>query len=319
MGAAVVTRSKAVARSAALALVTLVLVSGVDAADWVEHPYAPPVGSRWIIQRDLTKEEVRRENGRETTEQSVMKITSELTIEAKTATGYRIAYRRIKSSYQSTAANVGAMRAALAALDNVVINASTDVSGKPLRIENLDAMRQAMSTMIERTLAHADGAQTAAAARQMLAGMTRLTAEQAAQSYLDEVPALALAQNAGLKPGETRSEDVSVNSGIGTPLLKKMELSIAEADAANGNVRFKLTERYDTDSLRAFLAAIAKQAGNDPNDMKRMQISLEAQTDIDVVNGMTRAMLRRSTTSANMMGNTSVTRDTKDVTVTEAK
>lgn len=289
------------------------------AADWAEKPYNPPVGSRWIIQRDLSSEEVRREDGRESVVKSVMKITSELTIEAKTAAGYRIAYRRLASSYEGGGENAAAMRAALGALENVVIRASTDAAGKPLRVENLDEVRKSLSAMIERMLAANKDPQAAAVARQMLAGMTRLDPAQAAQANLDEVPALAVSQNTGLKVGETRRDAVAVPNGIGPPMLKKTELTIADADGASGKVRFKLTETYDEDSLRTFLVAIAKATGRDPDDMKQMQMTLDAQTDIEVTDGMTRSIRRQSTTSANLLGNTLVTRDRKDVTVTPAK
>lgn len=49
-----------------------------------------------------------------------------------------------------------------------------------------------------------------------------------------------------------------------------------------------------------------------------MEISLNAETDIEVSGGMTRALHRRSTTSSNLLGNTVLITDRKDVTVTPA-
>jgi len=54
-------------------------------ADWTEPPYDPPVGSRWIIQRDLDTEE----NYDGAINRSTFRITSELRIEAKPPTGFR--------------------------------------------------------------------------------------------------------------------------------------------------------------------------------------------------------------------------------------
>jgi hypothetical protein len=301
------------------AAILALLAGGGAAAEWTEKPFDPPVGSRWIIQRDLTKEETRRENGHEATQHSEMKITSELTIEAKTATGYRIAYRRIKSSYEGNGGDVAAARAALGALDNVVFRASTDASGRPLRVENIDDVRKTMRTMIDRLTASGVDPQIAANVRQLLEGLTRLDAEQAAQASLDEVPALAIGQNTGLKPGQTRRDAVAVANGIGPPMIKRMALSIASADAASGDVRFALTEDYDPDSIRALLVALAGKLGRDPEDMKRMNITLDGRTDIEVAGGMTRAMHRQSTMMSNLMGNTLVIKDRKDVTVTPAQ
>jgi hypothetical protein len=161
--------------------------------------------------------------------------------------------------------------------------------------------------------------QIAANVRQLLEGLTRLDAEQAAQASLDEVPALAIGQNTGLKPGQTRRDAVAVANGIGPPMIKRMALSIASADAASGDVRFALTEDYDPDSIRALLVALAGKLGRDPEDMKRMNITLDGRTDIEVAGGMTRAMHRQSTMMSNLMGNTLVIKDRKDVTVTPAQ
>lgn len=304
---------------AAFALVSVV-AGAASAAEWVERRYDPPVGSRWIIQRDLFSEERRNEDGRESVVSSMMKITSELVIEAKTATGYRIAYRRLTSSYDGTGDNVAAARLSLSALENVVIRASTDQGGKPLRVENLDDVNKALCTMIDR-LATGSGVdpQAAAVARKLLNGLTQLTPEQAAQGNLDEVPALAAVQNTGLKPGETRRGSDRPPNAVGPAMVKLTALSIASADAASGDVRYAMTENYDAVSIREFLLAVAGQVGRDPEDMKKMDITLDGRTDFAVSGGMTRALHRQSTMKSNLMGNTLVITDRKDVTVTPAK
>jgi hypothetical protein len=83
-------------------LVAFVFAGGLamDSAfadDWPERPYNPPVGSRWIIQRDLFTEQ----NDDGTISKKTFKITSELKITRKTPTGFRITYARRNSSYES--------------------------------------------------------------------------------------------------------------------------------------------------------------------------------------------------------------------------
>jgi len=304
---------------AAFALVSI-FAGAASAAEWIERRYDPPVGSRWIIQRDLFSEERRNEDGRESVASSTMKITSELTIEAKTATGYRIAYRRIKSSYDGNADNAEAARASLSALENVVFRATTDASGKPLRVENIDEVRQAMRAMIDRlTSSSSVDPRIVTTVRGLLNGLTQLTPEQAAQGNLDEVPALAVVQNTGLKPGETRRGSDRPPNAVGLAMVKLTVLSIASADAASGDVRYALTENYDAASIREFLLAMAGKLGRDPEDMKKMEITLDGRTDFEVSGGMTRALHRQSTMKSNLMGNTLVITDRKDVRVTPAK
>jgi hypothetical protein len=172
--------------------------------------------------------------------------------------------------------------------------------------------------LIERTSAAARDPQIAASVRDLLNAMMNIDAAQAAERHLDEVPALALTQNTGLKLGEVRNTSTAEATGIGPPMIKKMTLRIARADAASGDVQMVLTENFDPDSIRQFLVAVAGRTGRDPEDMKKMDITLDGRTEFEVVDGMTRTMRRRSTMSSNLMGNTLVITDRKDVTVTAA-
>jgi hypothetical protein len=308
-------------RRRGMALAVVVLLAGcapAAAAEWTEHPYNPPVGSRWIIQRDIHSEERRREDGRETLQTSDHKITSELVIEGKTKDGFRISYRRIKSTYEGSDASP-AMRAALSALDNILIRATTDARGKPLRVDNLDDIKAGLRKLIERTSASAENTQVAAGVRQMMSGMLAVDAAKAAELNMDEVPALALTQNTGLKLGEVRRDTVTVPTGVGPPFIKTLELTIAKADAASGKAQLTLTESYDQESMRAFLVAIAQRGGGNPDDMKAMAITLDARSDIEVADGITRSIHRQSTTSSNLMDNTLVQFESKDVTVSPAR
>jgi hypothetical protein len=305
---------------AALMLGLAVLAPRVAAAtEWVERAYKPPVGSRWIIARSISKEQRKHENGVDSVSKRTISYTGELTIDGKTADGFRITYRRIKFAYDGEE-NRAEMLAALAALNNIAIHAVTDASGKPLRVENLDDIKRGLNRMIAALVVTHKDVQVALAARRLLAGMTRIDDKQAAEQYLDELPGLAMGQNTGLKIGEVRRAKVEEPNGIGPPLVKNTALTIAAADAANGKVHLRLTETYDADSVRRFVIALRKKAGDsNADDAKDMQITMEAATDIEVVDGMTRSLHEETTTSANFFGNTSVTKSRKDVTVTPAR
>src|SRR5450432_3293421 len=125
------------------------------AADWAERPFIPPIGIRWIIQMAISKEEFRHENGRDSVKKSTRTVTSELTFEAKTATGYRVVYRRTKFSYDGDADKAAVMRPALAALNNITLRLVTDANGKPLKVENLDDIKSGLRKMVD-TLATAN-------------------------------------------------------------------------------------------------------------------------------------------------------------------
>ena len=99
------------------------------AEEWVERPFNPPVGSRWIIQSDETTEENR--NG--SVQTSIVKFTSELTYEERTVEGFRVNY--VIRNAQSDAHTAALLGPAAKALENVVVRATVSPSGMPMRIE----------------------------------------------------------------------------------------------------------------------------------------------------------------------------------------
>jgi len=288
------------------------------ASDWVERPFNPPAGSRWIIEMAIATEEVRRENGRDSVKNSTRTVTSELIIEAKTAAGYRVVYRRIEFSYDGDTDKAAMMRAALAALNNITLQVTADASGKPLKVKNLDDIQNGLRTMVSRLAAANDDAQLAAALHNLLGGMADINVTQAAELYLDDLPALARGQNTGLKIGEVRRASRAEANLLGT-LVTNTELSIASVEPESGHLWLLRREFYDPSSIQQFLVAMVKRAGgSNAADMTKMNISLDGRTDIDVVDGMTRPRHEQSTMSANLMGNPLVTTDRKDVIVSSA-
>ena len=99
-----------------------------------EKVYDPPVGSRWTVETETRSEEMRPDG----TATSLIRARAELTIEQKTADGFRISYVQRDATVEGNARSVPLRRAYLKVLENVVIRASTDASGKPLHIDNLD-------------------------------------------------------------------------------------------------------------------------------------------------------------------------------------
>jgi hypothetical protein len=304
---------------------TLEFVTGVRAAEWVERPFDPPVGSRWIVQSDETSEETR--DGRVQT--SVTKMTSELTIEQKTAEGFRVTFVVRNAVYDGdarTAALVGPMTKAL---ENLVVHAMTDPNGVPLRVENLDEVRSAARTAIDRLTAPSVGTPAMAALRQMATAMLITDAKQAPRVYLATLATLALGQNTGLRPGETRriAEEVA-NPFSGASIKSNTILRIDRADPATGNVRLIRTRAFDADAIREFLGRLAQRLGgmrgDDKNShpfdnfLKQFTMTLDSRTEIDVEDGMTRAVREEDTATASVPGHSIVKHAHKLVTVSRA-
>ncbi len=300
---------------------TLVSATGARAAEWVERPFDPPVGSRWIIQSNDTTEDDR--DGH--TQTTVTTMTSEWTIEQKTADGFRVAYVVRNATYEGdarTAALVGPMTKAL---ENVVVHGVTAPNGMPLRVENLAEVQAAAHTAIDNvTAALADKPQVAAVLRQLATRMLIADEKQAPTIYLASLATLPLGQNTGLHPGETRHTDDNVPSPFaGAPIKSNTTLRIDSADAATGNVRYIRTRAFDSDAIKEFLSRLAQQLGAKDGErlddmMKQLAMTLDSRTEIDVEDGMTRAVREEDTITGGVPGHTIVKHAHKLLAVTRA-
>ena len=78
---------------------------------------------------------------------------------------------------------------------------------------------------------------------------------------------MALAQNTGLHPGQTRPDanDVS-NPFTGAPVKSNTFLRIDSADPATGNVRYVRTGTLDPSAVKEFLSKMAERLGGNKND-----------------------------------------------------
>jgi hypothetical protein len=297
-----------------------------SAADTVERPYNPPVGSHWIIDTE-TSSESQRPEGLQTSD---IKTHAEMTVEEKTADGFRISYVNRGASFEGNAPMLPLMQSAVKALENVTIHATTDLSGKPIRVDNLDEAKTAMRAMVGTMLTpFKDKPQVAAVMNQMMGRLIEVDAAQAASAYLEEMPVLARAQNTGIKQGEIKRSSDSADNPLGGGVLKSnTTFELTQADAATGKRVFVKTTAYDDASLKEMTQTVSRKllaASGDPTKaeqidklVKSMALSLDERTTYEVEDGMTRKVSEKSVSRASAMGHALSKTEIKTVTVTRA-
>jgi len=290
-------------------------------AQWVERPFDPPAGSRWIIQSDETTENNR--NGRLQT--IAVRATFELSFDQKIADGFRISYVLRSAALESDAQTTALLEPPSKAFENVVIHATTGPNGMPLRVENLgEILAVAQKTIDSLSAAFSDKPEVAAAMRQMFTGMLIADDRLAPRFYLGELALLALGQNTGLQPGESRlSTEESPNPfGSGVPIKSSTTLRIDSADAATGNVRLVRTRALDPDAIKEVMRAMYKQAGAPQQVIDKVieqtTVVFDSRTEIDVEEGVTRAVRQDETTTINAADRRTIKHQRKLVTVTRA-
>jgi hypothetical protein len=295
------------------------------AAEALERPYNPPVGSRWIIESETSSDEVRPAGPRN----SLIKMRAELTIDARTAEGFRISYVNRGTTTEGNDPSVAMLRSAIKALENVTIRATTDASGKPVRVDNLDEAKAAMRAMKDGMFEpFKDKPQVIAVLNQMMNGLIEVDASQAASAYIDELPTLAKAQATGMKPGEARRSSRSADNPLGGALKSNSAFEMTNADAATGKLTFVDTTSYDASSLKEFTQSVTRKLlaasgdGVKPEQIdsmvKAMKLSLDERTTFEVEDGMTRKVSGKSVTIVSAMGHTLSKTETRTVTVTRA-
>lgn len=305
-------------RILALALAaTLACIAAVRAADWVERPYDPPAGSHWIIQsEDVTEADT---NGQHV--QSSLTTTAELIFEQKTAEGFRVTYIMRNAAYDGDARTAALISPASKALENLAIHATIAPNGMPLRVENLDEVLTAARTAIDGMTTPLAGKPEAAILRRMATGMLIADEKRAPRLYLVSLATLALGQNTGLRPGETRSSVEEVANPLnGVPIKTSTTLRIDSADPATGMVRLIRTRAFDADEAKAFLRKLVPPAGdqNLDNVMTQATMVLDSRTEMDVEGGMTRVVRQEDTATGTMLSRSFVRHSHKVMTVTRA-
>lgn len=285
-------------------LVPMMVGLAAHAAEYVERPYDPPVGSRWLIETEMRSEETRADGLKTLTARS----RAELTVEEKTADGFRVSYVNRGVTLDGTSPSVPLLRLAFKPIENVVIRAATDSSGKPLRVENLDEVGGAMRSMRDNIVKpFADKPKLVEILNRIMVNLLEGDAQTAARNYLDDVPHLARAQNTGMKPGEIRRTTDALPNPLGGGQLKSnVMFHLVSADASAGTAQYVVTRSYDADSMKESLAGITRRmmtaAGENvaPEQVEKMlkeiNLALDERTVIDVENGVAQECLKRLAT-----------------------
>ncbi len=308
-------------RTLPLAFVAVLVLGAVGRAEtFAERAFGPPAGSRWSLASVETAEEVRAERTQTTT----VKTLSELSYDEKTADGYRVTY--VLRSVESFGTLAEVMEASSKPLENIVIHAMLNRNGMPLRIENADDVQAAVNSGIERILEPLSGKpQMAAALRQAIEERLNAHDPQGAGRLLAPLSLLALGQNTGLQPGETKygSEEFASPFG-GEPLKGVTELHMESADLTSGNARLIYTRTPNKESMREFtrritnqLAAAAGLRQWDSTKLQQLDIAFESRTELEVGDGITRTVRRDETTNIGLPGVRLLKRQRIDVKVTQ--
>jgi hypothetical protein len=296
------------------------------AAEPPERPYNPPVGSRWIIESETSAEQVRPDGPRT----SLIKIRAELTIDEKTADGFRVSYVNRGATAEGNDPSLPLLRSSIKALENVTIRATTDASGKPIRIDNLDQAKAAMRAMNEELLEpFKDKPQLVAMFNQMMSHKIEVDAGQAASSYVEELSLLAKAQGTGMNLGDVRRSSKTLDNPLGGGGLKSnTAFEMTSADAATGKLTFVNSTSYDAESMKDFMQSFAKKlfaaAGDSakPEQVETMinlmKLSLDERAVFEVEDGMTRKISEKSVTTSGAVGHTLSKTETRTITVTPA-
>lgn len=313
------------ARTGALAIVVAAVAMFDAAAAFAAEPvYDPQVGSRWMVATESRSEEIRPEG----TATSMIRTRGELTIEQKTADGFRISYVQRDATVEGNARSVPLRRAYMKVLENVAIRASTDASGKPLQIDNLDeakvAMRAAASGLVEQFDRRPA---TRALFDQLMSELVEVDAGSAASVYVDALAVLAAAQNTGMKSGEFRQVTKPAENPLGGDALKSTErFELVDADAAR--LKFVNITSIDAASMNEFMQFFARSllaASGDSVTPERVNLlvnsmvfSFDKRAEFEVEGGMTRKVAESSRTVFRGMEQNLIQTDIRTITVTPA-
>jgi hypothetical protein len=297
------------------------LIRPAAADDWVEPKFAPLVGSKWLVQREVNVEK----NERGTMIGHTLKQTALLTVEEKTANGYVMTYERQNSSYDGDPAGASRQRIEFAAEQGVPLRFVTDASGKPLRVVNFADLKAVLKQAIDaQPIATADP-DALASLHRVADRMASVDDKKAAELYLDELPLMAMGQNTGLRPGEVHRATLPVANALIDGVTKVLALSIVQDDPATGKVRYLMTETFDPDSMKTLVSETVKElaltnvsAAAVSDALKTAVVAGVARAQLDVAGGMTRELRRQWVTSFRGPGGLSVTSEDELVTISPA-
>jgi hypothetical protein len=311
-------------RCAFLAIVMSLCLLPARAADWSERPFAPPVGSHWVVTTDTTSETIKDKGP----ERLHTRQTVEISYDAKTDAGFHVTYvpREIIVDGNSTRADM--LRSTMSVMRGITVKGTSDKRGKPVSVENLDEVKTAYRAAIARlTDQLKDKPKAADVINRIMSGFLAVEGQQAAEFFLGEVGILAQWHATGLKPGEVKHDTESQRSPLGgSPIQVNIDTRIEKADATSGDVRFVRTRAFDREALKAWTLDLVKRSGNGQmqseaanNVLKQLAMTHDTRTVVDVKGGMTRAIDEQDSLTVSAMGTTFTKREHKSTTVTPAK
>jgi len=287
--------------------------------------YDPPVGSRWTVETEIQGRETRPEGA--TT--SLVRTRAELTIDEKTPDGFRLSWVQRDATVEGDARSVALRRAYAGVLDNVVIHVSTDLAGKPLRVDNLEEARAAMRQSADALeMQFVERPARRALFDQLMSELTEVTPEAAPSVYVNSLALLATAQNTGMKPGEFRQTLRPAENPLGgDELISKERFELLEANAA-GRLKFVNVTSIDAASMgdflqsfaRSLLAASGDSVTQDRVDalVRSMVFSFNKRAEFEVENGMVRYVNENATTVFRSMEQNLVQTEARTIAVTRA-
>lgn len=313
------------ARAGALAVAgAAIAMFDIAAAFAAEPVYDPQVGSRWMVETEARSEEVRPDG----TATSMIRTRGELTIEQKTADGFRISYVQRDATVEGNARSVPLSRAYMKVLENVVIRASTDPSGKPLHIDNIEEAKATMRSAASGLVEQFDRRPASRALfDQLMSELVEVDAGSAASVYVGALAVLAVAQNTGMNSGEFRQVTRPAENPLGGDALKSTErFELVDADAAR--LKFVNVTSVDAADMDEFMQSFARSllaASGDSVTPERvrqlvgsMVFSFDKRAEFEVEGGMTRKVAERSRTVFRGMEQNLIQTDMRTITVAPA-
>jgi hypothetical protein len=301
--------------------VSIALGSSVRAADWVEPPFNPPLGTTFTVSTLRDYQKTSEEGTQKTTENMHWVGKAAVTYLEKTAEGYRVRYVRGSTQVDGASPKVSASRIIAPVVENLELVAITDRNGVPLRLENVEAVRKAASAVIDRISSGKDPT-FGAALHRIFADM--IGADPAAAVRMTEdLPLMAKAQGAGLTLGEVRKTSFAEDSGMGVPLHTAREMLLLKVDPASKTETVVIEDSVDPPSIRRMLTEVVRRAAQPGEDISDREKTIAAETmsianryEFDVFDGMTREMRSSSITQTKGPGYSIIIAEHKTVTLT---
>jgi hypothetical protein len=290
---------------------------------WTERPYSPSAGSKWsIVSQDDAEE------SHSTGERRERHVTTraEMTIDEKTPTGFKISYVVRDFKITGNVPGIDIMQTAFGSIKDIVVRGRADPSGKPFVVDNLEEVKTAMRGVVDSmTKSFASKPQAAAVLKQLLEGMFVVDGSEAARIYMEDLPTLAAAQNTGLKPGASRTEEEQLPNPLGGGKIKAVLVSrLTSWDDAAGKALITRKRQIDPVALKEVTVALTQKimAAADSRStpqmleqLKNVTFTLENEAVIEVQDGMARRIDDRSYSFINLMGNSITKNEKKVVTV----